>query len=143
MDARHARDNRTEIKCRMEDRNMTSLPSRAASCAGTAMRDLKWSPAEKAIARRAFDRALGRELEAVILETKSKAAKIQEPSGLWELERYLTQRRQEIDRKYDYRYSVLPLVLANLLTGDRLNENELHGLGEDKLGYIHRAAVHL
>ena len=122
---------------------MTSLPSRAASGAGTAIRDLKWSPAEKAIARKAFDRALGRELEAVILETKSKAAKIQEPSGLWELERYLTQRRQEIDRKYDYRYSVLPLVLANLLTGGRLNENELHGLGEDKLGYIHRAAVHL
>jgi hypothetical protein len=67
---------------------MTSLPSRAASGAGTAMRDLKWSPAEKAIARKALDRALGRELEAVILETKSKAAKIQEPSGLWELERY-------------------------------------------------------
>ena len=122
---------------------MRSLPSRAASGAGTVMRDLKWSPAEKAIARKAFDRALGRELEAVILETKSKAAKIQEPSGLWELEQYLTQRRQEIDRKYDYRYSVLPLVLANLLTGGRLNENELHGLGEDKLGYIHRAAVHL
>ena len=122
---------------------MTSLPSRAASGAGTAMRDLKWSPAEKTIARKAFDRALGRELEAVILETKSKAAKIQEPSGLWELERYLTQRRQEIDRKYDYRYSVLPLVLANLLSGGRLNENELHGLGEDKLGYIHRAAVRL
>jgi len=122
---------------------MTNLLSRATSGAGTAIRDLKWSPAEKAIARKAFDRALGRELEAVILETKSKAAKLQEPSGLWELEQYLTQRRQEIDRKYDYRYSVLPLVLANLLTGGRLNENELHGLGEDKLGYVHRPAVHL
>ena len=67
---------------------MRSLPSGAASGAGTVMRDLKWSPAEKAIARKAFDLALGRELEAVILETKSKAAKIQEPSGLWELEQY-------------------------------------------------------
>jgi hypothetical protein len=82
-------------------------------------------------------------LGAVILETKSKAAKIQEASGLWEPEQYLTQRRQEIDRKYLYLYSILPLVLANLLSGGRLNENELHGLGEDKLGYIHRAAVHL
>ena len=54
---------------------MTSLPSRAASGAGTAMRDLKWSPAEKAIARKAFDQALGRELEAVVLATKGKAAK--------------------------------------------------------------------
>jgi hypothetical protein len=57
---------------------MTSLPSGAASGAGTAMRDLKWSPAEK----------------AVILETKSKAAKIQEPSGLWELERYFISRNR-------------------------------------------------
>ncbi|WP_211256223.1 hypothetical protein [Edaphobacter aggregans] len=122
---------------------MTSLSSRAVSGSGTAMRDLKWSPTEKTIARKAFDRALGRELEAVILEAKSKAANIQEPSGLWELEQYLTQRRQEIDRKYDYRDSVLPLVLANLLRGGRLNENELHGLGEDKLDYIHHAAVHL
>ena len=73
---------------------MTSLHSRAASGAGTAMRDLKWSPAEKAIARKAFDRALGRELQAVILETKSKAAKIQEPSGLRELERYLSGARR-------------------------------------------------
>lgn len=70
-------------------------------------------------------------MKAVILETKTKAAKIQEPSGLWELERYLTQRRQEIDRKYNYRYSVLPLVLANLLSGGRLNENELQGLREE------------
>jgi len=122
---------------------MRNLPSRAASGAGTMMRDLKWSPAEKAIARKAFDLALRRELEAVILETKRKAAKIQEPYGLRELEQYLTQRRQEIDRKYDYRYSVLPLILADLLSHGRLNENELHGLGEDKLGYIHRTAVHL
>src|SRR5258708_23020396 len=70
---------------------MTSLHSRAASGAGTAMRDLKWSPAEKAIARKAFDRALGRELEAVILETKNKAAKNQKPSRPLGLERYLPQ----------------------------------------------------
>jgi hypothetical protein len=69
---------------------MRKLSSRAALVAGTVMRDLKWSRAEKAIARKAFDLALGRELEAVILETKSKAATIQEPSGLWELEHYLT-----------------------------------------------------
>jgi integrase len=30
---------------------------------------------------------------------------IQQPSDLWDLEHYLTERRREIDRKYDYRYS--------------------------------------
>ena len=53
----------------------------------------------------------------------------------------LTQRRREIDRIYDYRYSVLPLVLAKLLSNGRLVEDELHGLGEDKLGWIQRCSA--
>ena len=122
----------------MEDRNITSVPSRAPLGAGTVIHDLKWSAAEKVIARKAFNLALERELQAVILEAKSKAAKMQEPSGLWDLERYLTHRRQEIDRIYDYRYSVLPFVLSNLLSNGRLVEDELQGLGEDKLSWIQR-----
>jgi len=104
------------------------------------MQDLKWSAAEKGIARKAFNLALERELQAVILEAKSRAAKIREPSGLWDLEQFLTKRRQEVDRMYDYRYSVLPLVLANLLRKGRLVEDELHGLREDKLGWIQRCS---
>ena len=119
---------------------MSSAPSRAPSGADAEIHDLKWSAAEKVIARKAFNLALERELQAVILEAKSMAAKIQEPSGLWDLEQYLTQRRREIDRIYDYRYSVLPLVLAKLLSNGRLIEDELHGLGEDKLGWIQRCS---
>ena len=73
------------------------------------MREMKWLPTEKVNGRTAFDLALGRELQSLIFEAKSKAAKIQEPSDLWELEQYLMQRRQEIERTFDYRYSVLPL----------------------------------
>jgi hypothetical protein len=36
-----------------------------------------------------------------------QAKMIEQPSDLWELERYLTERRKEIDSRYDYRYSVL------------------------------------
>ena len=122
---------------------MTSLGSRATPFTGTQMRGSKWSPTEKDIARKAFDLALQRELRSVVLEAKSKAAEIQEPSALWELEQYLTQRRQEIDRMFDYRYSVLPLVFANLLSSGRLGEEELRGLGEDKLACIHRTSGHL
>ncbi len=107
----------------------------------TDMRDLKWSPAEKAIARKAFDLALHRELDAVIREAKDRAAKIEEPSELWDLEHYLTQRRKDIDRQYDYRYSVLLVVFGTLVRGGRLTERELHGLAEDKLAYIRRQAM--
>ena len=60
-----------------------------------------WSRSEKAIARKAFDAALGRELHEVIQEAKKMASQINEPEDLWDLEQYLTERRKEIDRKYD------------------------------------------
>jgi Photoprotection regulator fluorescence recovery protein len=74
------------------------------------MRDLKWSPSEKIIARKAFDQALTAELRDVVQRAKQIAAAVEEPSELWELETWLRQCRLEIDRKYDYRYSVLPMV---------------------------------
>ena len=105
-------------------------------------RDFTWSHAEKAIARKAFNLALGRELDAVIREAKHRASKITQPSELWDLEHYLTGRRQSIDRTYDYRYSVLPRVLGDLIRKGRLTEDDLHGLSEDKLAYIHQVATH-
>jgi Photoprotection regulator fluorescence recovery protein len=106
------------------------------------MRNLKWSGAEKAIARKAFEHALQEDLEAVMQRAKKMAEKIEQPSALWDLERYLTQRRNEIDRRYDYRYSVLPEVFGDLIRRGRLREEDLCGLGEDKLRYV-RACMSL
>ena len=102
-----------------------------------------WSRSEKAIARRAFDAALGRELHEAIQETKKMASQIQQSSDLWDLEHYLTQRRKEIDRKYDYRYSQLTQVFGRLLYEKRLREEELRGLREDKLKSIRSFAKFL
>jgi hypothetical protein len=102
-----------------------------------------WSSSEKAIARRAFDAALGRELHEVIQEAKKRASQIQLSSDLWDLEHYLTQRRKEIDRKYDYRYSRLTDVFGKLLHEGWLEEKELHGLREDKLKPIRSFAKFL
>ena len=92
-----------------------------------------WSRSEKTIARKAFDAALGRELHEVIQETKQRVNQINGSADLWDLERYLTQRRKEIDRKYDYRYSQLTHVFGRLLHEGRVSEEELRGLREDKL----------
>jgi Photoprotection regulator fluorescence recovery protein len=99
-----------------------------------------WSRSEKALARKAFDAALGRELHEVIQEAKKMASQIQQSSDLWDLEHYLTQRRKEIDRKYDYRYSQLTQVFGRLLYEKRLREEELRGLREDKLKPIRSVA---
>jgi hypothetical protein len=102
-----------------------------------------WSKSEKAIARIAFDAALKRELQDVMRKTKQMANQIKESADVWELEHYLTERRKEIDRKYDYRYSQLTHVFGRLLYEGRVSEEELSGLREDKLKPIRSLAEFL
>ncbi len=102
-----------------------------------------WSRSEKAIARKAFDAALGQELHEVIQEAKRMANEIQKSSDLWDLEHHLTERRKEINRKYDYRGSRLTDVLGRLLYENRLSEEDLRGLREDKLKPIRSLAKFL
>jgi len=98
-----------------------------------------WSRSEKAIARKVFDAALKRELQEVMQEAKQKANQMKEPGDLW-LERYLTQRRKDIDRKYDFRLSRLTPMLGTLLRERRITETELRGLGEDRVKAIRSLA---
>ncbi len=106
--------------------------------------EMTWSRSEKAIAaHKAFNAALRRDLHAVIQETQQMASRINEPAGLWELEHYLTLRRKQIDRKYQYKYSELAHVFGKLLQEGRLSEAELRGLREDKLKAIRSHAKFL
>ena len=73
-----------------------------------------WSRSERGIARRIFDAALKRELHQAMQETKQKASRIKEARDLWALERHLTDRRKDIDRKYDFRVSRLTRVFGTL-----------------------------
>ena len=95
-----------------------------------------WSKSEKAIARKAFDAALAQELQQVIQEAKRMAREIKQSSELWDLELHLTQRRKEIDRKYEFRGSRLTHVLGRLVCEGRVNEEQLSGLREDQLKSI-------
>ena len=102
-----------------------------------------WSRSEKAIARKAFDAALKRELHEVMQETKKMASQINEPDDLWSLEQYLTERRKDINRKYDPRGSRLKDVLGRLLYENRLGEDDLRGLREEKMKSIRSFAQFL
>ena len=102
-----------------------------------------WSRSEKTVARAAFDAALKRELQKTMQEVKQMANQVNEPAALWDLEHYLTQRRKEIDRKYEYKYSQLTHVFGRLLYEQRLREEDLLGLQEDKLKLIRSFATFL
>jgi hypothetical protein len=102
-----------------------------------------WSRSEKAIARKAFDAALKQELHEAMQEAKRMASRIQQSSDLWDLEHYLTERRKDIDRKYDTRSSRLKDVLGRLLYENRLCEEDLRGLREEKMKLIRSFAQFL
>jgi len=99
-----------------------------------------WSRSEKAVARKVFDAALKRELLDVMQKAKQMASQIKKPADVWELERSLTQRRKDIDSKYDFRSSRLTRMLGTLLSEHRISEEELRGLREYKMKSIRSCA---
>ena len=117
-----------------EDPNMISPSTSQASY--PYQNDPVWSKSEKAIARTAFDAARDRELHEVIQKAKQMANEIRQSSDLLDLEHYLTERRNEINGKYDYRYPQLNHVFGRLLHEGRVSEDELRGLRDDKLKSI-------
>jgi hypothetical protein len=100
------------------------------------MNDFKWSKTEKKIARIAFDKAYQRECSNLIEKIRSKAREITEPDNIWRFHDFLTEKRDEIDEKYDYRYSVLVLVFARLVNDGWLDFDDLKGLAENKIDRI-------
>ena len=98
-----------------------------------------WSRKEKAVARRAFDLALERECEALMVEVRTRAAALKVPDDVWSLHDFLSQRRRDIDRKYDYRYSVLHIVFVQLIGEGWLTFDDLDGLHDDKIAALRRS----
>ena len=96
----------------------------------------KWSKKDKSIARAAFDKAYEKECNQIIGKLKQKALRLSDPEDIWELHNYLSEIRKEIDKKYDYRYSVLIMVFAILLKQQWLKIDDLEGLSADKIDKI-------
>ena len=101
---------------------------------------LKWSAAEKKLAHRVFEEALATELAEIMTTLKKRVAAAAEPDEMWAIQEYLERKRREIDRKYDYRYSQLPRVFAQLLRQGHIQEAQLAGLAEEKLECIRHLA---
>ena len=90
----------------------------------------KWTKSQKVQARRLFDLALSREYDMLISTINS--IEIKTPDDVWELYEMLRKKRKEINSKYDYRYSQLILVFAQLVRGGYLSIEELEVIGEEK-----------
>lgn len=105
------------------------------------MHDVKWTHSEQKAARKVFDAALQRELAAILSELKELATNAKTPQDVWEIEKYLTQKRRQIDSKYDFRYSQLIEVFGRLLREDWIEEEELQALSPEKIAWIQQIAT--
>ena len=94
----------------------------------------KWTKSQKVHARELFDLALGREYAELI--DKINTTKIETPEEVWDLHDMLGKKRKELNGKYDYRYSQLIFVFAQLVRGGYLTLEELEPIGEEKLKQI-------
>jgi hypothetical protein len=100
------------------------------------MREFTWSATEKKAARVAFNLALARELKATKREAEAMLQNSSDDRAIWRVHDYLSEKRREIDEKYDYRYSVLMLVFPRLVSEGWLKADELSGIGAEKVDLI-------
>ena len=102
--------------------------------------EMKWSASEKKIARAAFVAALQREFQEVQNLVRQMAVRTKDVQDVWKLEVYIRERRTQINKKYDYRYSRLIDVFAILYAEKYLLDEDMEGLSPDKLELIRRFA---
>lgn len=95
-----------------------------------------WTVTEKEVAQEMFNRAYAREVDALIKDVREKASAIASLDELWQLHDYLSAKRHEIDGKYEYDYTSLPFVFAELIRAGWLHLDELKQLDQGKLAKI-------
>jgi hypothetical protein len=98
--------------------------------------NIQWSQAEQEIAEAAFAIAYHREIAALIQQVQQQAQAIAELVDMWALHDFLSARRHEIDGKYEYEYSALIFIFAQLIKEGWLRPDELAGLDPDKQAKI-------
>ena len=100
------------------------------------MSEIIWSDTEQEIAQTAFQKAYQRETRTLIEHIKEQSVQITVLDDIWQMHDYLSARRHQIDGKYEYRYTSLIFVFAQLLKEGWLKLEDLNGLEKDKLAKI-------
>jgi hypothetical protein len=101
-----------------------------------------WTHNEKTVARRAFDLAFERECASVKTDVEKMMKSFADPSDIWRVHDYLSERRRQVAAVYKYSYSDLLSVFALLFRDGWLEESDLTGLQQDKIDRIKLWAKH-
>ena len=99
-----------------------------------------WSKKEKAVARRAFDIAYEKEGKELVNKIREMANTANNPEDIWHIHDFLTEKRKEINDKYDYRYSILIYVFSRLMREGLIALDDFKGMDDDKIAKIKNLA---
>jgi hypothetical protein len=95
-----------------------------------------WTVEEQELARRVFDRALGREIETLIETLRSQSAGLRDREDVWQLHDYLSIQRHAIEGRLEFQLRGLLFVFADFVRDGLASLEELEGLSADKLAKI-------
>jgi len=102
---------------------------------------IPWTKSEKEVARKAFDKAFERECTSVKADVEKMVMNLADPSDIWRVHDYLSERRRRVSAVYKYSYSDLLNVFAILFRDGWLDESDFVGLQQDKVDRIKRWAA--
>lgn len=95
-----------------------------------------WTVEEQDLARRVHQRALSREVEALIASLRSQAADLQGTEDLWRLHDFLSVQRHAIEGRLAFRLTGVLFDFAAFIRDGLVSLEELEGLSADKLAKI-------
>jgi hypothetical protein len=99
-----------------------------------------WTAQEEQVARRVFEQAVSREVEALIETLRKEAAALHGPEKVWQFHDFLSIRRHQIEGRGEFCLDGLLFVLADLVKAGLASLEELDGLADDKRAKIQAMA---
>lgn len=95
-----------------------------------------WTTEEQDLARRVFQRALSREVEALIESLRAQSAALRTSEDVWRLHDFLSVQRHAIEGRLAFRLPGVLFDFAGFLREGLVSLEELEGLAADKLAKI-------
>jgi hypothetical protein len=95
-----------------------------------------WTAEEQDLARGMFDRAISREVEALIASLRQQAATLQSREDIWQFHDALSIQRHAMEGRAQFGISGLLFVFADFVRDGLVSLEELEGLSADKLAKI-------
>jgi hypothetical protein len=99
-----------------------------------------WTVEEQNLARRVFDLALRRQVEALIENLRLRAAQLGGAEDIWQFHDFLSIQRHAIEGRMEFRMDGLLFVFAGFVKDGLTSLEELEGLAADKQAKIRAMA---